>query len=100
MLPGQQWPENSRNCHYECKNELGKFVGINNTINLQPQSTTTPYLPKISMPQDAYKFLRAMDRMIGQLPAEAPANPAGWHGKILALFSRLLYCIFLQTIYI
>jgi hypothetical protein len=32
-------------------------------------------VPKIHMPQEAYKFVAAMDRLIGQLPMEAPANP-------------------------
>jgi hypothetical protein len=34
-------------------------------------------LPKIHVPQDAYKFVKAMDRLFGQLPMEKPANPLG-----------------------
>jgi hypothetical protein len=34
-------------------------------------------LPKIRVPQEAYKFLGAMDGLIGQLPVEAPAHPLG-----------------------
>jgi hypothetical protein len=29
-------------------------------------------LPKIHVPQDTYKFIKTMDRLIGQLPAEKP----------------------------
>jgi hypothetical protein len=32
-------------------------------------------LAKIHVPEEAYKFVAAMDRLIGQLPVEAPANP-------------------------
>jgi hypothetical protein len=32
-------------------------------------------VPKIRIPQEAYKFVAAMDRLIGHLPVEAPADP-------------------------
>jgi hypothetical protein len=47
------------------------------TIKFQPTLTTVLHanIFKIWVPQAAYQFLGAMDRLIGQLPAEAPANP-------------------------
>jgi hypothetical protein len=31
-------------------------------------------LPNIPVPLDAYKFVAALDRLIGQLPVEKPTN--------------------------
>jgi hypothetical protein len=31
-------------------------------------------LPNIPVPADAYKFVAALDRLIGQLPVQKPAN--------------------------
>jgi hypothetical protein len=31
-------------------------------------------LPNIPVPHDAYKFVTALDRLIGQLPVEKPTN--------------------------
>jgi hypothetical protein len=31
-------------------------------------------LPNIRVPLDAYKFVAALDRLIGQLPVEKPTN--------------------------
>jgi hypothetical protein len=50
------------------------------------------------VPQAGYKFLEAMDRLIGQLPVEAPANPPGWQKTLyirqinyIILFTLLLF---------
>jgi hypothetical protein len=47
------------------------------TIKFQPKEPTTIhlYLPKIRMPQESYKFLEAVDGLIGQLPVDAPPIP-------------------------
>jgi hypothetical protein len=53
------------------------------TIKFQPKLRTTIHanLPKIRVPQEAYKFLGAMDGLIGQLPAEAAEIPTGLQKK-------------------
>jgi hypothetical protein len=75
MSSEQPWPENHRNFHENCGNKNGKFMTII-TIKFQPTFTTILHanIFKIWVPQAAYQFLGAMDRLIGQLPVEAPAN--------------------------
>jgi hypothetical protein len=39
------------------------------------------HLPNIVVPQGAYKFLAAMDKVIRQMPVEEPTHP-GWQKSI------------------
>jgi hypothetical protein len=39
-------------------------------------------LAKIHVPEVAYTFVAAMDRLIGQLPVETPANPSAGSRKM------------------
>jgi hypothetical protein len=83
MSPRQQWPEIHQDFHNKCRNDFEKFLA-KITIKFQPLSTAIYYnLAKFRLPQEAYKFLGALDGLIGQLPLEAPANP-GWQ-KIIKL---------------
>jgi hypothetical protein len=64
----------SRQLYIQCyRDKTGqKTIEISTTI---VRTGNRVYLPKILVPQEAYKFVRAMDGLIGQFPAEAPAIP-------------------------